>query len=141
MARTSKHQDLEKFFSVLCADSVFITGLEQNLLPDDADNCHKQLVPLQLTWAVHSYKKKEKGDQSTIHLAKHSVVRDLGLQDAAVPLAQMVGHNPDIAVVCHDHYIDTDCNMPSVVVHHRPVIASNFCQLDADSPSNKLEAS
>ncbi|KIN95252.1 hypothetical protein M404DRAFT_1007678 [Pisolithus tinctorius Marx 270] len=129
MSRTSKHQDLEKFFSVLCADSVFIAGLEQNLLPDDVDqhvalagqeanisqkevtiadfwhlaSHHKQLVPLLLTQAVFSYKKKEKGDQSTICLAKHSLARDLD---------QMVGQNPDIALICHDCYIDTDHKSP-----------------------------
>ncbi|KAI5996427.1 hypothetical protein F5J12DRAFT_957922 [Pisolithus orientalis] len=143
MSRTSKHQDLEKY-------SVFIAGLKQNLLPDDVDQCvalagqeanisqkevtitdfwhlashHKQLVPLQLTWAVHSCK-KEKGDQSTIHLAKHSVARDLSLQDAAVPLDQVVGQNPDIAVspykrgrVLVDASNEDLCpsNVPSVIV-------------------------
>ncbi|KIO07561.1 hypothetical protein M404DRAFT_997744 [Pisolithus tinctorius Marx 270] len=138
MFMTSKHQDLERFFSVLCADSAFIAGLEQNLLPDDAEqhvalagqeanisqrevtiadfwhlaSCHRQLFPLQLTWAVCIYKKKEKGDQSTICFAKCSVVRGLGLWDAAVPLAQMVGWNPDIAVICCDYHVDTNCKSP-----------------------------
>ncbi|KAI6149915.1 hypothetical protein BKA82DRAFT_4014346 [Pisolithus tinctorius] len=131
MFMTSKHQDLERY-------SAFIAGLEQNLLPDDAEqhvalagqeanisqrevtiadfwhlaSCHRQLFPLQLTWAVCIYKKKEKGDQSTICFAKCSVVRGLGLWDAAVPLAQMVGWNPDIAVICCDYHVDTNCKSP-----------------------------